>query len=166
MPISALCLHLAQEAFTKVTNHSLVAVLSGIAVVAHGPSKPSCEQVIASPESCMAGQDFSPHPRCVGGHVATLTEKEEFSILLDLPTFYSERLRNQQGNAHPELCSTCPRIPLSAAPSFFSSLPPAVLCPSCPCSCRLESGSWPLLGSAAAVETGSQEYHNIAPGQV
>lgn len=50
-----------------MTNHSLVAVLSGIAVIAHGLSKPSCEQVIVSPESCMASQNFSLHPRCVGG---------------------------------------------------------------------------------------------------
>lgn len=40
------------------------------------------------------------------------------------------------------------------------------LCPSCPCSCRLESGRWPLLGSVAAVEAGCQEYYNYAPGQV
>lgn len=60
-----------------MTNHSLVAVLSGIAVFTRGPAKPSCEQVIASPESCMAGQGFSPHPRCVGWACANPHGKEE-----------------------------------------------------------------------------------------
>lgn len=93
-------------------------MLSGAAVVAHGPSKPSCEQVIASPESCMAGQDFSPHPRSVGRRVPTRMEREEFSILLDLPTFYPEGLKNLEANAYPRLCNACPRIPLLQPLSF------------------------------------------------
>lgn len=90
-----------------MTNHSLVAVLSGLAVVTHGLAKPSCEQVTASPESCMAGQGFSLHPRGVGGACANPDEREKFCILLDMPTFYPERLRNLEGNLEPSWALQC-----------------------------------------------------------
>lgn len=105
-----------------MTNHGLVTVLSGMAVVAHGPAKPSCEQVIASLESCMAGQGFSPYIRWLGGACASPDGKGEILHFVDFPSFYPERLRNLVGNAHPKLCSACPRIPLSVSPSFISHL--------------------------------------------
>lgn len=102
-----------------MTNYSLVTVLSGMAVVAHGPAKPSCEQVIASLESCMTGQGFSPYTRWLGGACASPDGKGEILHFVDLPTFYPEMLRNLVGNAHPRLCSACPRIPLSFISHLF-----------------------------------------------